>query len=309
MKFHIIIPTYNRKDLVWRAIDSVLNQKSDIPFHVYIIDDGSIDGTWDLIKEKYLADNRISYSWKENGWVGSARNIGIEQAVSNWSREDIILFLDSDDEIIPSAFDAIINKKEEFPQIDYFFFSVQNEKGKKSWYNKKNNQIITYLDLLKEKKVYWEFFSALSLKILSDNHFRFPTWYNGWEAIFWLSINKKHNLLVTDDIVRIYYQDNDSIIRWNLDEKKISNIKLVTKDFINNFWDDLKKANKKLLWKHYLVYARMLALNKQTKKSLNYWWKWFMRSYDVQRFFLYILSTLPWWLYINNLLINFFLIK
>ena len=48
----VIIPSYNRKDLIGKAIESVMNQNYK-NIEIIIIDDGSNDGTEGFIKEKY----------------------------------------------------------------------------------------------------------------------------------------------------------------------------------------------------------------------------------------------------------------
>ena len=87
----IIIPTYNRKNMVTTAIDSALNQ-SYINIEVIIIDDGSTDGTDDIIQEKYKNNTKVKYLWKANGGVGSALNAGIKM-----SNGELIAWLSSDD--------------------------------------------------------------------------------------------------------------------------------------------------------------------------------------------------------------------
>ena len=52
MKISVIIPTFNRKKILGRAIQSVINQSLQ-PFEVIIIDDGSNDGTKDWVKENW----------------------------------------------------------------------------------------------------------------------------------------------------------------------------------------------------------------------------------------------------------------
>ena len=86
----VIIPTYNRKNLIVRAVDSVLNQ-SFRNFELLVIDDGSADGTESVMTG--IQDNRLRYlPLPENGGPAKARNEGIRLA-----RGEYIAFLDSDD--------------------------------------------------------------------------------------------------------------------------------------------------------------------------------------------------------------------
>jgi glycosyltransferase involved in cell wall biosynthesis len=90
--FSVIIPTYNRYQLLKRAIDSVLNQTlSD--FELIVVDDGSSDDTSGVAIEY---EGRITYIRQDNGGVSRARNRGIHLASSPY-----IAFLDSDDVWLP----------------------------------------------------------------------------------------------------------------------------------------------------------------------------------------------------------------
>lgn len=94
----VIIPTFNRRDSISKAIDSVLNQTiSD--WELIIIDDGSQDDTCEIVKP-FLQDPRIRYNFQENRGVSSARNTGAKLAKGNW-----LVFLDSDDLFTQSAFE------------------------------------------------------------------------------------------------------------------------------------------------------------------------------------------------------------
>ena len=89
-KVSIIIPTYNRADVLITSIQSVL-QQTYTDFELLIVDDGSTDNT-DIMVES-LRDNRIRYlKIPENKGVAAARNEGIRQA-----RYAYIAFQDSDD--------------------------------------------------------------------------------------------------------------------------------------------------------------------------------------------------------------------
>jgi len=86
--FSIIIPSYNRKQQLKNAIDSVLAQ-NEKDFELIIVDDGSDDGTSDLADEY---SGRITYIFQKNSGVSAARNRGITS-----SNSPNITFLDSDD--------------------------------------------------------------------------------------------------------------------------------------------------------------------------------------------------------------------
>jgi glycosyltransferase involved in cell wall biosynthesis len=88
IKISVIIPTYNRCELLQRAVLSVLKQTRPAD-EIIIIDDGSTDGTRELIPKKFP---QVLYFWQENQGISAARNSGIEKATSDW-----IAFLDSDD--------------------------------------------------------------------------------------------------------------------------------------------------------------------------------------------------------------------
>lgn len=85
----VIIPTYNRADKVRNGIESVLAQSFE-NLEVIVVDDGSSDGTGQMLREAY--GDRIRYFAQTNQGVSVARNRGIEEANGEW-----IAFLDSDD--------------------------------------------------------------------------------------------------------------------------------------------------------------------------------------------------------------------
>ena len=88
----VIIPVYNRCNLIDRAIKSVLEQTRR-PDEIIVIDDGSTDGTDMIIKKNYPD---IILLQQKNRGVSCARNNGIKNAKGTW-----ITLLDSDDEWLP----------------------------------------------------------------------------------------------------------------------------------------------------------------------------------------------------------------
>jgi len=90
--FSIIMPTYNRSAVIYKAIESVLRQ-SFKDYELIIIDDGSTDGTANEL-ERYLANESIQYYYQQNKGVCPARNNGVGYAKGKY-----LVFLDSDDEV------------------------------------------------------------------------------------------------------------------------------------------------------------------------------------------------------------------
>lgn len=90
-KISIIIPCYNMEKRVKRCINSIKKQ-SYKNFEAILVDDGSKDGTKDVIKKNITNDKRFKYYYKKNGGLSSARNYGLKKA-----KGDYICFIDSDD--------------------------------------------------------------------------------------------------------------------------------------------------------------------------------------------------------------------
>lgn len=86
--FSIILPTYNRAYLLWRAIQSVLAQ-TEVRWELIVINDGSTDDTLRLLEE--FPDPRLRTFTTSNRGAAAARNFGVRQASAPW-----IAYIDSD---------------------------------------------------------------------------------------------------------------------------------------------------------------------------------------------------------------------
>ncbi len=85
----VVIPAYNAREVIGRAVESVLAQTRR-PDEVIVVDDGSTDGTREAVQR---FGDRIRYLFQANAGASAARNTGIEHARGEW-----IAFLDGDDE-------------------------------------------------------------------------------------------------------------------------------------------------------------------------------------------------------------------
>ncbi len=112
--FSVILPTYNRCYVLWRAILSVLNQTYPF-FELLIIDDGSTDQTKELVKQ--FTDPRIFYyKLKKNQGASHARNVGLKKA-----RGKYIAYLDSDNEWHKDFLECMEKSFRTYPKKVMFF--------------------------------------------------------------------------------------------------------------------------------------------------------------------------------------------
>lgn len=93
MKFSIVIPLYNKAAYIRQTLASALAQH-DAEFEVIVVDDGSVDGSREIVAT--YADPRVRLVSQANAGVAVARNHGIELARGDW-----ICFLDADDWLHP----------------------------------------------------------------------------------------------------------------------------------------------------------------------------------------------------------------
>jgi glycosyltransferase involved in cell wall biosynthesis len=108
----VVIPLYNKKNYIGRAVRSVLMQTIE-DFEIIIIDDGSLDGSGDVAKT--FPDSRIRLFRQENHGVSAARNNGVRNACA-----DFIAFLDADDEWLPDHLKTLLRLRNDYPNAGAF---------------------------------------------------------------------------------------------------------------------------------------------------------------------------------------------
>lgn len=111
LKASIVIPTYNRKEIFEKCLQAITAQTlPPSQYEVIVIDDGSTDGTGDMIQSLDLEP--IRYLYQSNQGRAIARNHGIREA-----RHEIIIFLDSDIVVNQSFVEAHLREHQLHPQV------------------------------------------------------------------------------------------------------------------------------------------------------------------------------------------------
>lgn len=131
--FSVIIPTFNRRPFLEKAVNSVLSQNYR-KYELIIIDDGSTDSTQELL-ENYN-DKRIVYKKIPHSGVSSARNKGLELSTG-----DFIAFLDSDDWWKENKLSVTAAYIQQYPDLKIFHTEeVWFKNGKKMPQKKKHRK-------------------------------------------------------------------------------------------------------------------------------------------------------------------------
>lgn len=99
----ILVPVYNVERYLARCIDSVLSQSFQ-EWELILVDDGSTDNCPRICDEYANKDKRIKVIHKLNGGLPSARQVGFINAVGEY-----LIFLDSDDWLLPNSLCVLIN--------------------------------------------------------------------------------------------------------------------------------------------------------------------------------------------------------
>ena len=217
--FSIIIPFYNPGEIINHAInclDSIDYSKNDI--EVIFVDDGTNPNDVSLtIVDKYLIKNHFCKCFhKVNGGLGDARNYGVSHSKGQW-----IVFLDCDDYLQPSTFEAFKHMSE-LKDCNVFLFAFRTVDNSQLFI--KSNLNLEYR-VLNNKQINDAFLKRSIVSLLPGSIFKkqFLIENNIWEPIIkwsedqyfmWKVFNQAENVVVSSFINYNYLQNvNGSIMK------------------------------------------------------------------------------------------------
>lgn len=109
VKVSVIVPIYNVEKYLSACLHSCINQTL-FDIEIICVNDGSTDGSLQILEAFAARDYRIKIINKPNGGLSSARNAGIKAA-----NGEILMFLDSDDYLMPNACERVWRETLEAP--------------------------------------------------------------------------------------------------------------------------------------------------------------------------------------------------
>ena len=218
------MPVYNAEKTIERAILSIINQTYN-NIELILINDGSIDGTENIIKKYIEKENKIDikYYFQKNSGPSIAKNLGIDMAIGEY-----ILFVDSDDTISENYIESLVINQKEGTLIGASYkiiegtgknnndiiitnkiYDIRNEILNDLVIGKLNGFVVLYLFNKEQmKEVYFE----KDIRYMEDTLF----------LIKYIIKNNINNIIYLKDVYYNYYQTDGSIT--NDTNKIIKNI-------------------------------------------------------------------------------------
>ena len=116
----IIMPVYNVKAYLDRSIKSILTQSYD-DFELIIVDDGSTDGSSEIVDGYAREDERVVVIYQQNEGVSAARNAALKVFKGRY-----VTFVDPDDFLSKETLDVHVEYLEKHPDVDILQFPYCN---------------------------------------------------------------------------------------------------------------------------------------------------------------------------------------
>ncbi len=287
--FSVIIATFNRRNLLAKAVDSVLSQNYK-NFELIIVDDCSTDDT--LAYLDGLEDDRIRvFSNKKNMHVSYSRNIGIEHTRGEW-----IVFVDDDDAMLKNKLQVLADTICLFPRVNFIHHKVWVDYVGDNKIRLSNNRLSeNYRDEILVTNVIGGPNNVCIKKNLFDivkgfdTSFRFAEEYELWIRLSWL--DEFRPMFLDTPLATIRIERGKSSLDKDLDALKESHI-AISKRYKKN----INRLSKKLKRKKqenfaYRYAARCIYGNKKLCASVGFW-KAFWYSGSCKYCFAAILSLI-----------------
>jgi len=255
--FSIVMATYNRSQLLSRAVNSVLKQTYP-HFELIIIDDASTDNTEQVCQS--FRDKRIIYRKQEkNKGALAARNIGFDLAKGNY-----VALFDDDDELLPTALEVSVTKFRELSPQDIsilWFDAMDAERKKHSGSGIRNAGMVSYKDLLCGR-ISGDYWLVLRRDLLGkDGKFDEDLPYG--ETLLWLRLHREHKAYYFPIPLLLVYRRHggDRMCQHETIIRNLSRFTFTHKIFLERYGEEQKRLCPKAYGRQLGVLGGLYILN------------------------------------------------
>jgi teichuronic acid biosynthesis glycosyltransferase TuaG len=241
----VIIPTYNSEKYIINTLNSVYEQTC-LPYEIVVCDDGSTDGTAQLVREYF--DNksdiisRTKLIVQKNKGAGAARNNAIKNTTGNW-----IAFLDSDDRWLPNKLEKVQNIISQYDEIGIITHNEYNVRENNleektvttysKWYNPEKNLFIQLFENC--------FFSTCCMvvkkKLIEDAGYFDESLLSSQDYDLWLRISHNQRVYIIKEPLA-YYLIREGNISSNTYRRYLCEMKIIKKN-MKYIYEMLGKRN------------------------------------------------------------------
>ena len=262
----IIVPVYNKEKYLSECVDSILRQNFK-DFELILVDDGSKDSSWNIIKEYADKEERVLPVHQENAGVSAARNAGLDRAQGKW-----ICFVDADDYLPKDGLQILV------------------EHGEKS-----NADIVNANATRVENDKQFKIFN-FNNEIVKGNIYPRLVHFAPWAQLFKRSIIEEHHLRYVKGLA--YSEDNVFILYYSLYASSIEFVNDSVYNYRINFDSAIQNKDYKKVAYHQMWAAHEVYKLKDKESSL--------RNFIINRTKILISSSINAYVYraINVLKIN-----
>ncbi len=203
----VLLPAYNAEDHLERAVQSIL-QQSYMNFELIIINDGSSDGTWDLI-ESYNDPRINGINFEQNQGLVQRLNHGLKLAQGKY-----IARMDADDIALPKRLEMQVDFMDQHAECGACGTAIVNfgENGKtcKMSYPCEHNEIVAALSLFERNICHPTV--MLRTSVLRENNIYYKSGYlHAEDYMLWVDISRYSMLNNLSEPLLMYYRHEEQI--------------------------------------------------------------------------------------------------
>lgn len=266
----VIVPVYNAEKYLARCLESIINQ-SYKNLEIILVDDGSIDESYNICKAYSKKDNRIIVIHKKNGGVSCARNAGLDIAKGRW-----ITFVDADDWIdanyCKNMIKIAIEQKSDYVCCGYK--RIYKEKIELYNFDKK---IIEYkpIDFLTKILNVQNGYGFSHMKLIKKDcidNIKFDELLKvGEDAMFNILLLKKVNkVVVLNEPLYFYFFNEESLVRKfdiNYADKYLQSVEKMKEYILSNYEEkDIIQSLYNYIVYHVLLVCVNYCFHRQNKQ-------------------------------------------